>query len=79
LRLVGPAAIGVEAEIGAAVVSPEANAVLEIDVGGSVGKTTGSWIFPTIHFCTRVMYDGAEIFAGLPCSSQVYVSRPADI
>lgn len=42
LRFVGPAAIGVEAEVGVAAVSPEAKAVLDIAVGGSVGKTTGS-------------------------------------
>jgi hypothetical protein len=42
LRLVGPAAIGVDAEFGVVDVSPEAKAVLEMEVGGSVGKTTGS-------------------------------------
>jgi hypothetical protein len=42
LRLVGPAAIGVDAELGVVDVSPEAKAVLEMEVGGSVGKTTGS-------------------------------------
>jgi hypothetical protein len=42
LRLVGPAAKGVDAELGVVDVSPDAKAVLEIDVGGSVGKTTGS-------------------------------------
>ena len=47
--------MGVEAEVGVAEVSPEAKAVLEIEVGGSVGKTVGSWILPTIHFWTRTM------------------------
>ena len=42
MRLVGPAAIGVDAEMGVVEVSPEAKVVLEMDVGGSVGKTTGS-------------------------------------
>ena len=36
-------------------VSPEAKAVLETSGGGSVGKMLGSWILPTIHFCTRIM------------------------
>jgi hypothetical protein len=42
LTLAGPAAIGVDAGLGVVEVSPEAKAVLEIAVGGSVGKTTGS-------------------------------------
>lgn len=42
MRLVGPAATGVDAELGVVEVSPDAKAVLEIDVGGSVGKTIGS-------------------------------------
>jgi hypothetical protein len=54
-------------------VSPEAKAVDDTESGGSVGKVAGSWIFPTIHFCTRVMYEGAGILAGRPFSSQVYV------
>ena len=74
MRFVGAAAIGVVADVGVAAVSPEAKAALEIELGGSVGKTFGSWIFPTIHFCTRVMYEGAGIFAGRPFSSQVYVN-----
>jgi hypothetical protein len=34
--------MGVDAELGVADVSPEAKAVLEMAVGGSVGKMTGS-------------------------------------
>ena len=42
LALVGAGAIGVDAELGVVEVLPEAKAVPEIAVGGSVGKTTGS-------------------------------------
>jgi hypothetical protein len=48
--VVGPAAMGVDAEVEMADVSPEENAELEMGVWGSVGKTRGSWILPTIHF-----------------------------
>ena len=42
LALAGASAVGVDAELGVVEVLPEAKAVPEIAVGGSVGKTTGS-------------------------------------
>lgn len=42
--------MGATGEYVAGEVSPEAKAVEEIEMGGSVGKVVGSWILPTIHF-----------------------------
>ena len=49
--------MGVEAweRVGGEEVSPEAKAVAAISFGGSVGKTLGSWILPTIQRWTRTM------------------------
>lgn len=46
------------------------------ELTGSVGNITGSWILLTIHFSTRLMNFGAEIFAALPSTKDVYVRLP---
>ena len=43
------------------------------ELTGSVGNITGSCILLTIHFSTRLMNFGADIFAALPSIRDVYV------